>query len=46
MIFFQSELDSQNLNDTIEETETLYKAYIKDIKTRFEDKKSKIIKRS
>ena len=41
---FSIRTDSQNLNDTIEETETLYKAYIKDIKTRFEDKKSKIIR--
>jgi len=41
---FSIRTDSKNTNDTIEETEALYKAYIKDIKTRFEDKKSKIIR--
>ena len=41
---FSIRTDTQNLNDTIEETEILYKAYIKDIKLRFEDKKSKIIR--
>ena len=41
---FSIRTDTDNLNETIEETETLYKAYIKDIKTRFEEKKSKIIR--
>ena len=41
---FSIRTDAQNINETIEETETLYKAYIKDIKSRFEDKKSKIIR--
>tara|TARA_Y100000768_G_scaffold212578_1_gene160183 strand:- start:1815 stop:5798 length:3984 start_codon:yes stop_codon:yes gene_type:complete len=41
---FSIRTDTQNINETVEETETLYKAYIKDIKTRFEDKKSKIIR--
>jgi DNA-directed RNA polymerase subunit beta len=41
---FSIRTDAKNINETIEETETLYKAYIKDIKTRFEDKKSKIIR--
>ena len=41
---FSIRTDTQKINETVEETETLYKAYIKDIKTRFEDKKSKIIR--
>ena len=41
---FSIRVDVKNVNETIEETEVLYKAYIKDIKTRFEEKKSKIIR--
>ena len=41
---FSIRVDAKNVNETIEETEVLYKAYIKDIKTRFEEKKSKIIR--
>ena len=41
---FSIRTDTDNVNETIEETETLYKAYIKDIKTRYEEKKSKIIR--
>ena len=41
---FSIRLDVKNVNETIEETEVLYKAYIKDIKSRFEEKKSKIIR--
>ena len=41
---FSIRTDSENLNETIEEMEVLFKAYIKDIRTKFEEKKSKIIR--
>ena len=41
---FSIRTDSENLNETVEEMEVLFKAYIKDIKTKFEEKKSKIIR--
>ena len=39
---FSIRTDNENVNKTIEETETSYKQYIKDIKTRYEEKKEKI----
>ena len=41
---FSIRTDNENVNKTIEETETSYKQYIKDIKTRYEEKKEKIIR--
>ena len=41
---FSVRTDNENVNKTIEETETSYKQYIKDIKTRYEEKKEKIIR--
>ena len=41
---FSIRIDTETVNNVIEETEVLYKQYIKDIKARFEEKKSKIIR--
>ena len=41
---FSIRIDTETVNGVIEETEGLYKQYIKDIKARFEEKKSKIIR--
>jgi DNA-directed RNA polymerase subunit beta len=41
---FSIRIDTETVNNVIEETEGLYKQYIKDIKARFEEKKSKIIR--
>ena len=39
---FSIRTDADNLNDVIEDTEKSYNEYIKDIKTRFDEKKAKI----
>jgi DNA-directed RNA polymerase subunit beta len=39
---FSIRTDADNVNDVIEDTEKSYNEYIKDIKTRFEEKKAKI----
>ena len=39
---FSIRIDSDNINNVIEETETSYKKYIKDIKAKYEEKVSKI----
>ena len=41
---FSIRTDTDNTNDVIEDTEKSYKDYVKDIKTRFEEKKAKIIR--
>jgi len=41
---FSLRTDSENINKIIEETESSYKQFIKDIKSRFEEKKAKIIR--
>jgi len=41
---FSIRTDNEAANKTIEDTETAYKQYIKDIKTRYEEKKEKIIR--
>jgi DNA-directed RNA polymerase subunit beta len=41
---FSIRTDTDNINDVIEDTEKSYKEYSKDIKTRFEEKKAKIIR--
>ena len=41
---FSIKTKNESINNTIEETETLYKQYIKDIKSRYEEKKTKIIR--
>ena len=41
---FSIRTDTESTNNVIEETEVLYKQYIKDIKSRFEEKKAKIIR--
>ena len=41
---FSLRTDSENINKVIEETESSYKQFIKDIKSRFEEKKAKIIR--
>jgi DNA-directed RNA polymerase subunit beta len=41
---FSIRTDTDNINDVIEDTEKSYKEYAKDIKTRFEEKKAKIIR--
>ena len=41
---FSIRTDTESTNNVIEETEGLYKQYIKDIKSRFEEKKAKIIR--
>jgi len=41
---FSLRTDTETTNVVVEETETLYKQYIKDIKARFEEKKDKIIR--
>ena len=41
---FSIRTDTDSINDVIEDTEKSYKAYTKDIKSRFEEKKAKIIR--
>jgi DNA-directed RNA polymerase subunit beta len=41
---FSLRTDSETINKVIEETESSYKQFIKDIKSRFEEKKAKIIR--
>ena len=41
---FSIRTDADNVNDVIEDTEKSYNEYVKDIKTRFEEKKAKIIR--
>jgi DNA-directed RNA polymerase subunit beta len=41
---FSIRTDEDNVNDVIEDTEKSYNEYVKDIKTRFEEKKAKIIR--
>ena len=41
---FSIRTDTDTINDVIEDTEKSYKAYSKDIKARFEEKKAKIIR--
>ena len=41
---FSLRTDTEATNKVVEETEVLYKQYIKDIKSRFEEKKEKIIR--
>ena len=41
---FSIKVKNESINNTIEETETLYKQYIKDIKSKYEEKKAKIIR--
>ena len=41
---FSIRTDNESTNNIIEETESLYKQYVKDIKSRFEEKKAKIIR--
>ena len=41
---FSIRTDTDSINDVIEDTEKSYKAYAKDIKSRFEEKKAKIIR--
>ena len=41
---FSLRTDTETINNVIEETEISYKQYIKDIKSRFEEKKAKIIR--
>jgi len=41
---FSVKIKNDSVNNIIEETETLYKQYIKDIKSRYEEKKTKIIR--
>src|SRR5210317_337556 len=41
---FSIRTDADGINDVIEDTEKSYNEYIKDIKTRFEEKKAKIIR--
>ena len=41
---FSIRTDNEAANKTIEDTETAYKQYIKDIKTKYEEKKEKIIR--
>ena len=41
---FSIKTKNESINNTIEETQTLYKQYIKDIKSRYEEKKAKIIR--
>jgi len=41
---FSIKIKNENIDSTIKETETLYKQYIKDIKSRYEEKKTKIIR--
>jgi len=41
---FSIRTDADGINDVIEDTEKSYNEYVKDIKTRFEEKKAKIIR--
>ena len=41
---FSIRTDTESTNKVVEETEVLYKQYIKDIKSRYEEKKEKIIR--
>tara|TARA_B100000963_G_scaffold359599_1_gene387358 strand:- start:1026 stop:5087 length:4062 start_codon:yes stop_codon:yes gene_type:complete len=41
---FSIRTDTESINTMIEETESLYKQYIKDIKSRYDEKKAKIIR--
>ena len=41
---FSIRTDTEATNEVVEETEVLYKQYIKDIKSRYEEKKEKIIR--
>ena len=41
---FSVRTDTEATNKVVEETEVLYKQYIKDIKSRYEEKKEKIIR--